>query len=69
VAENIIASGLEQSGTPRATWQKRSVLLPILTAILAAGIFAADTLTNLEIAVPVFYVAVVLIAVRFCDRR
>jgi K+-sensing histidine kinase KdpD len=69
VAENIIASRLEQPGTPRASWQKRSVLLPIVTAILAAGIFAADTLTNLEIAVPVFYVAVVLIAVRFCDRR
>src|SRR5215813_539802 len=54
---------------PRVSGQKRAVLLPILTAVLAAGIFAADTATNLEIAVPVLYVAVVLIAVRFCDRR
>jgi hypothetical protein len=38
---------------------KGSVLLPIMTAVLAAGIFAADTATNLEIAVPVLYVVVV----------
>lgn len=48
---------------------KGSVLLPIMTAVLAAGIFAADTATNLEIAVPVLYVVVVLISVRFCERR
>jgi signal transduction histidine kinase len=69
VAENTIVPGLDQTGMPRVSAQKRSVLLPILTAVLAAGIFAADSATKLEIAVPVFYVAVVLIAVRFCDRR
>jgi two-component system, OmpR family, sensor histidine kinase KdpD len=49
--------------------QKRSIALPILTAALAAGIFAADTATHLDIAVPVLYVAVVLISVQFCERR
>jgi K+-sensing histidine kinase KdpD len=48
---------------------QRSIVLPILTAVLAAAIFAADSATNLEIAVPVLYVAVVLMSVRFCDRR
>jgi signal transduction histidine kinase len=69
VAENTIVPGLDQTGMPQVSGQKRSILLPILTAVLAAGIFAADTATKLEIAVPVFYVAVVLIAVRFCNRR
>src|SRR5262245_47251003 len=49
--------------------QKHSIALPILTAALAAGIFAADTATHLDIAVPVLYVAVVLISVQFCERR
>ena len=49
--------------------QKRSIVLPILTAALATGIFVADTATKLDIAVPVLYVAVVLISVRFCERR
>ena len=35
----------------------------------AAAIFAADTLTDLEIAAAILYVAVVLMSVRFCDRR
>ena len=69
MAENTIVPGLDQTGMPQVSGQKRSILLPILTAVLAAGIFAADTATKLEIAVPVFYVAVVLIAVRFCSRR
>src|SRR5262245_54332488 len=49
--------------------QKRSIALPILTAALAAGIFATDTTTHLDIAVPVLYVAVVLISVQFGGRR
>jgi len=44
-------------------------LLPIAAIVLASAIFVADTLTDLEIAVSVFYTAVVLIAVRFCSRR
>ena len=46
-----------------------SSLLPVAAVILAIGIFVADTITNLEIAIPVFYTAVVLISVRICNRR
>ena len=49
--------------------QKNPIFLPFLTIILAAGIFIADTATNLEIAVPVLYVAVVLVSVRFFNKR
>ena len=49
--------------------QKTSIVLPVLTVLLAAAIFAADTITNLDIAVPVLYVAVVLLSVRFCETR
>lgn len=47
----------------------RRPLLPALLVLLAAAIFLADTVTNLEIAVAVFYVAIVLIAVGYLDRR
>ena len=47
----------------------RRPLLPVMLALLAAAIFLADTVTNLEIAVAVFYVAIVLIAVRYLDQR
>lgn len=46
-----------------------SSLLPIGTAALTLGIFILDTETDLEIAVAVFYVAVVLLSVRFLKRR
>jgi C4-dicarboxylate-specific signal transduction histidine kinase len=54
---------------PRSHAPKPSSLLPILAIVLAATIFTADTITNLEIAVPVFYTAVILISIRFCSRR
>ena len=44
-------------------------LLPIAAIVLAAGIFTVDTITDLELAVPAFYTAVVLMSVRFCNRR
>ena len=44
-------------------------LLPLATVVLAIGIFVVDTITDLEIAVAVLYVTVVLISVRFCRRR
>jgi C4-dicarboxylate-specific signal transduction histidine kinase len=44
-------------------------LLPAATAALAAAIFVADTITDLEIAFPAFYTVVVLMAVRFCKPR
>jgi signal transduction histidine kinase len=47
----------------------RALLLPIATVALAVGIFVADTITDLEIAFPVFYTAVVLLSVSFCRRN
>jgi PAS domain S-box-containing protein len=44
-------------------------ILPVFTGALAAAIFVADRFTHFERAVPVFYVAVVLLAVRFLDSR
>jgi signal transduction histidine kinase len=38
-------------------------------ALIAAAIFVADTLTRLEVAVAVLYVAVILIAIRIFERR
>ena len=48
---------------------KPSSLLPVIAIVLAVAIFVVDTVTDLEIAVPVFYTAVILISVRFCTRR
>ncbi len=45
-----------------------SSLMPLAAIVLAVAIFTADTLTNLEIAVPVFYTAIILLSVRFCSR-
>ena len=45
-----------------------ATLLTVSLVLLAAVIFLADTVTNLEIAVAVFYVAIVLISVRYLDR-
>src|ERR1700738_599135 len=44
-------------------------VLPIATAAFAIGIFIADTLTSLEIAIAVLYVAIVLMAARFLRAR
>ena len=44
-------------------------LLPAVTIALAIAIFVFDTLTDLEIAIAVLYVAVVLMSVGFCRRR
>jgi len=55
--------------TPRLPAIKSSSLLPLAAIVLVAAIFVADTVTDLEIAVPVFYTAVILISVRFCTRR
>ena len=46
-----------------------AALLPAATVLLAAGIFALDTVTKIEIAVAVLYVAVVLLSVGFCRTR
>ena len=44
-------------------------LMPAAAAVLAAVIFVVDTVTDLEIAAPAFYTAVVLLSVRFCSQR
>jgi len=44
-------------------------ILPAVAIALTTGIFIADTVTDLEIAIPAFYSAVVLLAVRFCQKR
>jgi len=46
-----------------------ALVLPVVTAALAIAIFVVDTVTDLEIAVAVFYVAVVLMSVSFCRKR
>jgi two-component system sensor histidine kinase KdpD len=51
------------------TGSSESIALPIATFVLAAAIFAIDSTTNLEIAVAVLYVVVILMSVRFCGRR
>jgi PAS domain S-box-containing protein len=46
-----------------------SALLPITTAALAAVIYVVDTIMAIDIAVAVLFVAVVLMAARFCRPR
>jgi len=46
-----------------------SSIRPAVVVTLALAIFVADTLTDLEIAVAVFYVAVVLLSVNFFQKR
>jgi signal transduction histidine kinase len=47
----------------------KTLLLPIATGVLAAGIFAVDTITDSEIAFPAFYTAIVLLSVGFCKKN
>lgn len=46
-----------------------TAILPLATFAIAAAIFVTDTVTEFDVAVPVLYVAVVLLSVRFCDQR
>jgi PAS domain-containing protein len=45
------------------------IVVPILAGTIAAGIFILDTVAPLDVALAVLYVAVVLIAARFLQRR
>jgi C4-dicarboxylate-specific signal transduction histidine kinase len=54
---------------PFARATTNAPVLPVATAILAACIFILDTVTGLEIAVDVLYVAIVLMSASFCQRR
>jgi two-component system, LuxR family, sensor kinase FixL len=62
---NILAS----QGAPAAASITRSPLLPALAATFAIAIFVFDTLTKINIAIAVLYVAVVMMSVNFCARR
>ena len=46
-----------------------SALLPVSTAALAVAIFVAQAMTSEKLTAALFYVLVVLLAVRFCDAR
>ena len=48
---------------------KLSSLIPALTVVLAVVIFLLDTLTRVNIAIAVLYVAVVMLSVSFLPRR
>ena len=54
---------------PPPTQTAASPALLVVGVLIAAAIFVADTITRLEIAVAVLYVAVILIAVRVFERR
>ena len=54
---------------PPPTQTAASPALLVVGVLIAAAIFVADTITQLEIAVAVLYVAVILIAVRVFERR
>lgn len=54
---------------PAPTRTAGSPALVLVGVLIAAAIFVADTVTQLEIAVAVLYVAVILIAVRVFERR
>ena len=53
----------------RSQWKVTSALLPVATAALASAILVADILTPPGVAVAGLYVAVVLMATRFCRPR
>ena len=55
--------------TSHFTALQSPLVLPVVTLALTLAIFIGDSLTDLEIAAPVLYVVVVLLSVRFCDRR
>ena len=46
-----------------------TLLLPVTTVALALTIFAVDTITDLEIAIPVFYTAIILLSVSFLNKN
>lgn len=54
---------------PQTQGTAASSALVVVGFLIAAAIFVADTITQLEIAVAVLYVAVILIAVRVFERR
>jgi signal transduction histidine kinase len=66
-----LGGGLEigMKHTARRLDMRRTAPLPLLALALAGAIFLVDTITPLEIAFAVFYVAVVLISMGFLHQR
>lgn len=56
-------------GQLRASRNAGSALLPVATAVLAAGIFVVDAITAEKLTVSVLFVVVVLVAARFSNAR
>jgi hypothetical protein len=56
-------------GRARLRRSATAALLPVATAVLAAGIFVADAITAEKLAVSMCYVVVVLLATRFASAR
>lgn len=54
---------------PRLLAGASSGALPYVTGAVVLAIFVVDTLTDLEIAFPVFYIAVMLMSVSFLEKR
>src|SRR5262249_52018047 len=46
-----------------------TLFLPVTTVALALTVFAVDTITDLEIAIPVFYTAIILLSVSFLNKN
>src|SRR5258708_7179566 len=67
--EDWYVSGTSLKRLLGAPTRANSLILPIIATVLAIGIFVFDTFTDLEIAVDVLYVTVVLISVRFCRKQ
>src|SRR6266699_2977625 len=44
-------------------------ILPVLAGLLAVGIFAADTISDLDISIAVLYITVVLLSLNFLEWR
>jgi PAS domain S-box-containing protein len=64
------SAGLGPSGHPvQYDATAASPILPVAAAAIGIAIFLLDTFTSLDIAIAVLYVAVVLMAARFLQRR
>src|SRR5437868_13367797 len=67
--EDWHVSGTSLKHLLNAPTNANSLIRPIAASALAIGIFVFDTLNDLEIAVEVLYVVVVLISVSFCRKQ
>jgi len=63
------AAGTNSVGPQNLQAMGKTLFFPVTTAVLAAAIFAIDTITDLDIAVPVFYTAIILLSVGFCKQN